>query len=572
MTKRPIDRERPATAVIYLRVSTKEQAARGGVSEGFSIPEQRIDCRRKADEMKVEVLREFVEKGESAKTADRHELQKMLAYIAEHRPGFLIVHKVDRFARNTDDAVLLNIELRKHGTQLVSVKENIDDTPAGRLLQTVMNEVAQYHVDNLAQEVMKGLRQKVAHGGTPFRAPLGYLNTPTMVNGREVRTVTVDEERAPHIRWMFEQYVTGEWSLKRLADAVNRRGLTTRPTPKRPAGAITFKMVQNILANPYYIGVVNYMGVEHDGQHEALVSKELFEQVQDVTVSRRKSAERPQKHSHYLTGTVTCDRCGARLVYNVTRGYRGVRYDYFTCLERLNDRACDLPYLPVEQVERAVEQRWASNPPAPESIEAVTAYVTLHLDSLAEAHRGELSQLERRIAKVQAERIKWAEAALDGTVPRDITATKQETLVVQLQVLEDERKDMAELVAGRTGAFERVLDFVQQGAEIYVSSDPATRRAYNQARYESIALDVRTENNHDVTVTNTESTEVFAALDTLSETTEYKPNDLLDHQTSRTAKTRTRDLWNHKNDQTPHQKTATTTKSQIEKNRTCGPS
>lgn len=82
-------------------------------------------------------------------------------------------------------------------------------------------------------------------------------------------------------------------------------------------------------------------------------------------------------------------------------------------------------------------------------------------------------------------------------MPRDITKIKQEILAVYLWVLEDVRRDMVELVAGRAGAFERVLDFVRRGAGIYASSDFARRRAYNQARYESIALDVRTEGSHE---------------------------------------------------------------------------
>src|ERR1700722_13745065 len=85
-------------AVIYLRVSSKEQAEKGGEAEGFSIPAQREACRRKAESLNAVVVEEFVDRGESAKTADRPELQRLLAYVSEQPVKYVIVHKVDRLA------------------------------------------------------------------------------------------------------------------------------------------------------------------------------------------------------------------------------------------------------------------------------------------------------------------------------------------------------------------------------------------------------------------------------------------------------------------------------------------
>lgn len=86
-------------AVSYLRVSTREQAERGGTEEGFSIPAQREANARKADELGARVVREFVDAGEPARSADRDGLQDMLAFIATSRVTFCIVHKLDRLAR-----------------------------------------------------------------------------------------------------------------------------------------------------------------------------------------------------------------------------------------------------------------------------------------------------------------------------------------------------------------------------------------------------------------------------------------------------------------------------------------
>ena len=125
-----------APAVAYIRVSSKEQAEKGGEAEGFSIPAQREACKRKAVSLKAALIEQFVERGESAKTADRPELQRMLAFIAEHPVKYVIVHKVDRLARNRADDVAINLAIRQAGAELVSVSENIDQTPSGSLIRS----------------------------------------------------------------------------------------------------------------------------------------------------------------------------------------------------------------------------------------------------------------------------------------------------------------------------------------------------------------------------------------------------------------------------------------------------
>ena len=176
----------PKFAVSYLRVSTRGQAERGGgADEGFSIPAQREANKKKALSMGAMVGKEFVDRGTSAKSADRPELQKMLEYVKENadRIDYVIVHKVDRLARNRGDDVDIMRTLRKCGVQLVSASESIDDTPAGMLLHGIMSSIAEFYSQNLANEVKKGLNEKVKGGGTSIRTaarvpvplPLGQL-------------------------------------------------------------------------------------------------------------------------------------------------------------------------------------------------------------------------------------------------------------------------------------------------------------------------------------------------------------------------------------------------------------
>ena len=346
------------TAVIYLRVSTKEQAERGGQAEGFSIPAQRQALQRKAEALGAVIVSEFVDAGESARSADRPDLQRMLTYIQQNRVDYVLVHKLDRLARNRVDDVGITVAIRDAGAVLVSATENIDETPSGALMHGIMSSIAEFYSRNLAQEVVKGLTQKVANGGTVSRAPIGYQNVRKYVDGVEIRTVEIDEERADLIRWAFTSYTTGEWSLRRLADALEERGLTYRQTAKQVERPIRANKLHYVLRNRYYLGYVTWRGVEHEGAHPAIVDQATFDRVQAVLDSHAVEGARQRRHMHYLNGSVHCARCGSRLLYMLVTG-NGGQYEYFVCSGRHTSRTdCDLPYLPLDKVEEAVLGAW----------------------------------------------------------------------------------------------------------------------------------------------------------------------------------------------------------------------
>src|SRR6202011_4137808 len=173
----------------------------------------------------------YVDAGESARTADRTELQRMLRDIKIIRPDYVFIHKIDRLARNRADDIAINLLLKQHGVTPISCTENIDDTPSGRLLYGLMAEIAQFYSGNLALEVKKGLLRKAEEGGTPFRAPTGYLNRRETRGSIEFSWVELDSERAEIIRWCLEQYATGERSAIDLTLTAGAKGLTSRPTP-----------------------------------------------------------------------------------------------------------------------------------------------------------------------------------------------------------------------------------------------------------------------------------------------------------------------------------------------------
>ncbi|MDR1443042.1 MAG: recombinase family protein [Bifidobacteriaceae bacterium] len=348
-----------ALAVVYLRVSTKEQAQKGGSDEGYSIPAQRAANLKKADEIGALVVEEFVDAGESARKADGPELRRMLEFVAEHKIAYCIVHKIDRLARNRADDVAIHLALRDAGVVLVSATENIDETLSGMLMHGIMSTIAEFYSRNLATEVVKGLTQKAKAGGTPRKAPIGCVNVRGRdFEGRRVSTVELDPERGPLISWAFKAYASGNWTVLQLRDELTRRGLTTLPTPKHPSKPVSKSCVYKILANRYYKGDVVYRDQVYKGTHERLVAPEVFLQVQAVLAGHSKAAVRERKHDHYLKGILYCGGCGSRLILVNAKSHTGERYPYFVCCGRQNRTTdCRMRAIPTQRAGEALA-RW----------------------------------------------------------------------------------------------------------------------------------------------------------------------------------------------------------------------
>lgn len=344
-------------AVSYLRVSTREQAERAREREGFSIPAQRQANQKAAHSLGAWVVKEFVDAGASATSAARPQLAKVLDWIGTHRVDLVVVHKLDRLARNRADDVHISQAITEAGARLVSSTEAIDESPSGRLVHGIMASIAEFYSQNLATEVSKGLKQKAMAGGTPNRAPVGYRNVRVLdEQGREARQVEVDEERAQIIRWAFSTYATGEWSLQRVTDAMNRLGFTLPQRAGKPPREVTVSVLQRILRNTYYRGIVTYLETEYAGKHETLVAPELWQRVQEVLTARRNTSTR-DTHTHYLKGLLWCGECGSSMMFNSVRNRHGRTYLYFVCLGRHSRRTtCTLKAQQVHHVERAVHE------------------------------------------------------------------------------------------------------------------------------------------------------------------------------------------------------------------------
>jgi site-specific DNA recombinase len=478
------------SAVIYLRVSTKDQATRGGEAEGFSIPAQRDACRRKAASLGAVIVEEFVDRGESARSARRPELQRMLAYVSEQPADYVIVHKIDRLARSRVDDVEINLALTRAGAKLVSCTENIDETPSGILLHGIMSSIAEFYSRNLANEVNKGLIQKAKNGGTPFRAPLGYRPVRIFTDdGREVRSVEIDPERGPLVRRAFEMYATGEWTVRTLLEELTPLGLASRATPKRPSQPISGSAFHEMLRNPYYVGIVDYRGVRYEGKHQPLVSQPIYDEVQRILEAQNFAGEKKRRHPHYLKGSIWCGCCGSRLIVSNARSRSGRIYPYFTCIGRQHDRhSCTQRAVLIEHVEELVADYYDRFQLGHELRLETEQTILEQMAALRENEIRERDRLIHRQRTLLDERAKLLEAHYAGAIPLDLLKTEQDRIGSQLERIEERLSSADIKYTQAETTLKRSLELAETLAKAYREASPKTRRLMNQALFQRLII------------------------------------------------------------------------------------
>jgi site-specific DNA recombinase len=314
--------------LLYARVSTDKQA-----DKELSIPAQLLAMRDYARQRDWVIVEEFVEPGASAKTAERPVLQRLLTKVTEPQTeiGVVLVHKIDRLARNVHDHATIKMLLHKKGVRLSSVVENVDDTVSGQLVENIMASIAQFYSANLSDEVKKGMRQKVLGGGWPHLPPRGYISVRHAKDA--AAHVEVHPGEGPTIRRAFELYATGLYSLKRLAAWMAGEGVTSRKGLALAAGYL-----QSLLANPFYAGRVRWKDLDVTGAHEPLVSSELFAKVRTVMTNRfHQPRAKGSVGGFVLRGIAICGMCRGHMTGGIHK-----RKAYYNCSRRsYNKSLCE---------------------------------------------------------------------------------------------------------------------------------------------------------------------------------------------------------------------------------------
>src|SRR5215470_1518133 len=275
-------------AVIYARVSSKEQER-----EGFSIPAQLKLLREYSYRNYFHVLQEFVDI-ETAKTTGRQNFEEMVKFFKHNRDcRIVLVEKTDRLYRNLRDAVTLEdldieIHLVKEG-QVISK----DAKSQTKLIHGMHLVLARHYIENLREEVKKGMREKAEQGMYPGRAPFGYRN-----NIAE-RRIEVHPQNALIAKRIFELYSSGQYSLAVLRTII--RAETGKTFSK--------SHLHTTLTNPFYIGNFVWGGRTYRGTHDILIDPALYERAQAVLIGHNKPKYRKQQIA--FRGLLRCaqDNC-----------------------------------------------------------------------------------------------------------------------------------------------------------------------------------------------------------------------------------------------------------------------
>jgi site-specific DNA recombinase len=299
--------------LVYCRVSTEEQA-----EQGYSLDTQEKLCRDFAERSGLQVAGVYRDEGKSGTTLDRPALQDLLAKCTggASTVSAIIVQETDRLARNTHDHLTIRALLQKAGVKLFSVAQPmLDDSPEGKMIDTILASVNQFQSDISGRKVRKALQEKFDQGWWPTCAPVGYVNVPVGEpgDGQRVRKVIQNDPATWHLlQEGFRHYLTGDYSADELRELLHRRGMRSKTGKKLPHSVMV-----RILQSPFYAGLMVWKGQRRMGRHEAMISLPEHERILDIIRAHNRGASRNRKHDFLLRGFAFCNLCDHRYTAEV---------------------------------------------------------------------------------------------------------------------------------------------------------------------------------------------------------------------------------------------------------------
>lgn len=288
----------------YVRVSTARQG-----EHGVSLQQQQAAIESFANRNNLIVDTWFEERQTAAKQG-RPVFNRMLAALRAGEARGVIMHKIDRSARNLRDWAAVG-ELIDSGVEVYFATEALDlSSRGGRLSADIQAVVAADYIRNLREETKKGFYGRLKQGFYPRPAPMGYLDQ------GPGKAKTPDPDRAPLIRMAFELYASGGYNLRSLTKKMFQMGLTTRSGRR-----VGLSGVAHILNNPFYFGLIQIRkaGLTYEGAHSPIITKQLFDRVQDVLSGR--VAPRTRRHTFMLSKAIRCGKCNYFLIGETHKGH-----------------------------------------------------------------------------------------------------------------------------------------------------------------------------------------------------------------------------------------------------------
>jgi DNA invertase Pin-like site-specific DNA recombinase len=399
------------TYFAYIRVSTAKQGERG-----VSLQEQKSAILGYSTRNNLHISQWFEERETAAKRG-RPVFTQMLRLLKRGQTKGVIIHKIDRSARNLKDWADLG-ELIDSGHEIHFVNESLDMTSrGGRLSADIQAVVAADYIRNLREETRKGFYGRLKQGLYPLPAPVGYIDKgsgqPKIPN----------PETAHLIRKIFELYTTSTYSIVALTKEANRLGLRTKP-----GKLMTKTSIHRILTNPFYMGLVRIKATKElfQGCHEPIISKSLFDRTQAVLTG--KCVRGTQTHDYLFRRLLTCQLCTYSLV-----GERQKGHIYYRCHTKGCPTTAIREEIAESKISRLLEPLKFSKDEQ--------AYLDMRLSSCKKqwkSHQAKtLTQLRIDLAKTQEKLMKLTDAYLESRLDRAVLDMRHNQLILEMKDIEE---------------------------------------------------------------------------------------------------------------------------------------
>ena len=425
---------------LYARKSTDEDD-----KQLLSIDAQLAELREHARKESLTVAREFVE-SRTAKIPGRPVFNAMMREIERGQADGILAWHPDRLARNSVDGGRIIYALDTGALNALKFPAFwFENTPQGKFMLQIAFGQSKYYVDNLSENVKRGIRQKIRLGWFPSKPPIGYLNEPRL------RTIVVDPVRAPLVRKLFEAYATDRYTIYGIRDLSERLGLWSRSG--RPMFA---SRIPVILADVFYLGKFRLKGELFDGSHEPIIPRELFDQVQTILSRRSRKAVAHDPNDFSFLGLSHCASCGAAVTAERQKGHH-----YYRCTHKVGP-CPEKKYLREEKLEARLRAGLESVSIDAEWADLMLAEIAKTHEAEKSARREQIQRGEQRLADLDARQARLVDLHLDGGISREDYLARREKLIHERATL---AAQVAKMKEGGTGRLEPLAAFINDARQ-----------------------------------------------------------------------------------------------------------
>jgi len=309
---------------IYCRKSSEDEER-----QILSIEAQLTELREFAKQNNLFVVKELYE-SKTAKEPGREVFNFMMSEIEKGNASGILAWNPDRLARNSIDGgrVIYLVDTGKI-TSLKFPTFWFEPTPQGKFMLSVAFGQAKYYTDNLRENILRGIRQKIRRGELSAKAPLGYFNEPRL------RTIEPDKKTFNKVKEILRAFATCEYTLTKIQSKMFSLGLVDKDG-KLPH----LSTIQKILTNPFYYGHFRYRGEVHQGSHKPMISKKLFDKIQEALILNGKPRKKRGPKNFQFLNFAVCGECGYSITAERHIKKSGLKFVYYRCTHKSKTQNC----------------------------------------------------------------------------------------------------------------------------------------------------------------------------------------------------------------------------------------